>query len=118
MSSYYFGIFAEILTAAYYFLCGYKILHRRMRNYAGEIDLICKKGQNLIFIEVKARKFYNHDFNSWMISNKQKDRIIKAAEVFVGKDKKFSNHNMRFDIVIFSWNKWPTIIKNAWYIQS
>jgi putative endonuclease len=115
MSGYYFGILAEILTATYYFCCGYQILHRRMRNYAGEIDLICKKGQNLVFIEVKARKIYNDDFNSWMISNKQKERIIKAAELFVAKDKKFFNCNMRFDIVIFSWNKPPTIITNAWY---
>ena len=115
MSSYYFGIFAEIFTAIYYFLSGYRILARRMRNYAGEVDLICKKGQNLIFIEVKARKLYHDRFDEWMISNKQKERIIRASEIYIAKHKKFSNCNIRFDIVIFSWNKWPTIIKNAWY---
>ena len=110
ISRYYFGIIAEGLVAIYYFFSGYYIVSRRMRNYAGEIDLICKKGDLLVFVEVKARRRYDGSFNEWMISEHQKNRIIRAACVF----NKDSAMNLRFDVVIFSLNKWFSIIKNAW----
>ena len=86
-----------------------------MRNYAGEVDLICKKNNSIVFIEVKARKVYNGRFDEWMINDRQKNRIIRASQLFIAKHRKFSNCNVRFDIVIFSCNKFPSIIKNAWY---
>jgi putative endonuclease len=34
---------------------GYKILVRRFRSRAGEIDIVCRDGEWLVFVEVKAR---------------------------------------------------------------
>jgi putative endonuclease len=58
VKAYKLGHFAEFLAVIFLFLKGYSILQRRYRSPFGEIDLIAKRGQTMIFCEVKARKNY------------------------------------------------------------
>jgi putative endonuclease len=46
---------AESIAALYLQLKGYRILARRVRTRVGEIDLVARKGDTLVFVEVKAR---------------------------------------------------------------
>jgi putative endonuclease len=46
---------AEAIAAFYLQLKGYRILARRVQTRVGEIDLVARKGDTLIFVEVKAR---------------------------------------------------------------
>ena len=47
---------AEAIAAWFLRLKGYHILARRVRTHAGEIDLIARHGDTLVFVEVKARR--------------------------------------------------------------
>jgi len=47
---------AERIAALYLWLKGYRILAMRARTSAGEIDIIARSGNALVFIEVKARQ--------------------------------------------------------------
>ncbi len=49
------GRFAELAAAWFLRAKGYRILARRVRTAAGEIDLVARKGDTLVFCEVKAR---------------------------------------------------------------
>jgi putative endonuclease len=46
---------AEQIAALFLQLKGYRILARRVRTRVGEIDLVARKGETLVFVEVKAR---------------------------------------------------------------
>lgn len=46
---------AEQIAALFLQLKGYRILARRVRTRVGEIDLVARKGDTLVFVEVKAR---------------------------------------------------------------
>lgn len=46
---------AEAIAALYLQLKGYKILARRVRTKVGEIDLVARNRDTLVFVEVKAR---------------------------------------------------------------
>lgn len=46
---------AEAIAAVFLQLKGYRILARRVRTKVGEIDLVARKGDTLVFVEVKAR---------------------------------------------------------------
>jgi putative endonuclease len=46
---------AETIAALYLQMKGYRILARRVQTRVGEIDLVARKGDTLVFVEVKAR---------------------------------------------------------------
>lgn len=46
---------AEWIAALYLAAKGYRILARRARTRVGEIDLVVRKGDTLVFVEVKSR---------------------------------------------------------------
>jgi putative endonuclease len=111
MHSFYLGLLAEYLTILLYKLKFYTILGHRTKTYVGEVDIIAARGTTLVFIEVKARKNGISELN---LSLSQRQRITKAAEFFISKNSKYSNYDIRFDLVIISPYRLPIIIKNAW----
>lgn len=46
---------AETIAAWFLMAKGYRILARRVRTRAGEIDIIARRRESLVFVEVKAR---------------------------------------------------------------
>ncbi len=46
---------AETIAAWYLRGKGYRVLARRVQSGAGEIDIIARRGDTLVFVEVKAR---------------------------------------------------------------
>ena len=106
------GKFAEKLAAYYLRLKGYRILHHRFRSPAGEIDLIAKNKNELIFIEVKARKTKAEAAEA--ISPFQQRRIERAGAYFLQQFKGPSPQTIRFDVVLIAPWRWPEHIPAAW----
>lgn len=104
------GYIGEVLVVLIYFCQGYKILHRRYKSKFAEVDIIAKKDNTLIFIEVKTR--LTHFELDQVISYKQKNRIKLCAKSFLLKNK-YKFYNIRLDLAIIKLGK-PIIIKNAW----
>jgi len=88
---------AELIAALYLQLKGYRVLERRFKTKAGEIDLIARKGSLLVIIEVKARKTLQLAHES--ISPQSKNRIAKAADIYVRKNSHVQNLGLRYDAV-------------------
>ena len=103
--NYQFGLFAEKIAAIFLMLKGYKILKRRYRSHFGEIDLIAKKSNIVVFIEVKARK--NPKNLEEVISDHQTFRIHASAEFFISKNPKLQNCDLRFDFIEVNKNLLP-----------
>ena len=91
---------------------GYKILKSRYRNAHGEIDIIAKRGNILVFVEVKARKSQQQAAES--ITARQRIRIEKSAVGFMSTDPSYASMQVRFDAVLCRPGKWPEHIENAW----
>ena len=49
------GIRGEALAAAWYKAAGYEVVARNWRCQAGELDLVLRRGDELVFCEVKTR---------------------------------------------------------------
>jgi len=111
ITNFRFGILAEHFVMLLYIVRFYSILRYRMRNFAGEIDIICQRGRSLVFVEVKARRSY---FDDVLCTEFQQARIKHAAEVFLQNNPKYNGFDIRFDLVIIRPYKLPQIIKNAW----
>jgi putative endonuclease len=76
----------------------YKILEMNYRNFIGEIDIIARDADQLIFVEVKARKTKKFGLPREAITYKKIDKIRKCSLVYM-KDNKIYDCPLRFDVV-------------------
>ncbi len=110
-----FGKESESVAVRYLKKNGYKILEQNYRNKLGEIDIIAKDKNTLVFVEVKARKSGLFGNPKWAITPK-KQRKISMVALYYLKASKQHNVKARFDVIsIVSEEKNPDIeiVKNA-----
>ena len=105
------GISAESRAAAWLIAHGYRILARRWKSPLGEIDIIAARRHTLIFVEVKARA--KLDDAAEAITERQKQRIAAAAEIWLAKNPDRVIHDIRFDAILVAPGKLPHHIKAA-----
>lgn len=105
------GLSAETLAAWYLRLTGWRILKRRYKTKAGEIDLIAKRRKTVAFIEVKARKSRQAALEA--VTPASQKRISRAAKIFVTEHPKAGFFTLRFDIIVVRPRALPERIANA-----
>ncbi len=98
-----FGRAAEALAAIILRLKGYTILARDLRTPVGEIDLIARRGGTLVFVEVKARRQTGEE----VLTQRQRRRIVRAAEMFLARRPELAMLAVRFDVVLIGGRAWP-----------
>lgn len=111
--SYIFGLLAEYYVIFLLFFQGYRLIKHRYKTKLGEIDLILTKGKNLIAVEVKARKDKSCKIGE-VVSQKQLYRINNALKIFLGRYEKYSDYNIKINIVLVKRNLLIEQIKNVW----
>lgn len=77
---------------------GYVVLERRYRTRAGEIDLIARDGDTLVFVEVKARSSLACGRPSEAIDWRKRGRIARAASLYLAR-RGGCESPCRFDVV-------------------
>lgn len=117
-SNYKTGHFCETLAQVYLMFKGYLPV---AKNYvvgrgtgAGEIDLIMKKGNTLVLIEVKKRPSYSSGLHAISIENQT--RIVRSSAAFLGKHPRYAACSVRYDAVVLTPWSWPKHLKEAWRV--
>lgn len=104
---------SETLAALLLRLKGYRILGRRVRTHAGEIDLVARAPAGPVcFIEVKARADETSTANA--LGPRQQARIARAAELFLAGRPDLASRGARFDVVTVIPGALPRHIRDAW----
>jgi putative endonuclease len=87
----------EDLAAYYLKKKGYKIIHRNFKTMIGEIDIIARDRDDLVFIEVKTRESleYGQPFES--VNRNKRRKIANVAMLYLKKLKDIPS--CRFDVV-------------------
>jgi putative endonuclease len=105
------GISAESRAAAWLVAHGFRILARRWKSPLGEIDIIAARRYLLIFVEVKARADLDEAAES--VSERQKQRIVAAAEIWLAANPQPAIRDMRFDAILVAPGKLPRHVPGA-----
>jgi putative endonuclease len=101
----------ETRAAWYLRLRGWRILDRRVRTPAGEVDLVAKRGRLVAFVEVKARKTAAElDF---AIDERRLARVAAAAEYLMPRYAA-QGEDIRVDVLLLAPGVRPRHIENAW----
>ena len=91
----------------------YKILERNYQNRFGEIDIIVKLNEELVFVEVKARSNINFGYPSEAVNYKKKMKIKNVAKYYIVKNK-LEKVPIRFDVIeVYLKNNEINHIENA-----
>ncbi len=110
------GRFAENLACVMLRAQGFKILARRYQpRYrgigGGEIDIIARRRQLVVFVEVKSRASGQaHE----ILTPDQCRRITRTARIFLAQAPDAQNLTARFDAVFFGRHLWPHYVADAW----
>ena len=105
------GISAESRAAAFLIAKGFRILARRFRSPVGEIDIVARRRHLLIFVEVKARE--RLDDAAWSVTERQRARIVAAAEAWLADHPDPSIQDIRFDAMLVAPGRMPQHIPAA-----
>lgn len=106
------GYHAEWLAAFQLQLKGFRIVARRFKTPVGEVDLIARKKQLIIFVEVKARA--NHQVALDSITPNAQRRIEAAANWWLSQQRDGGKLSWRFDVITVVPRRWPRHITNVW----
>ena len=111
------GKLGEDIAANHISKNGYIILERNFRTKIGEIDIIARQDNYLVFIEVKTRKSINFGYPREAVDKAKQLKIINIGNLYLAQKKQFNNH-IRFDVIeimLYSNNEIKSIIvlKNA-----
>lgn len=101
----------ERRAAWWLWLRGWKILDRRVRTPAGEVDLVVRKGSLVAFVEVKTRATAAElDF---AIDERRLSRVAAAAEYLMPRYAG-PGDDIRVDVILIAPRSLPRHIENAW----
>jgi putative endonuclease len=92
------GLSAESRAAAYLIAKGYRIVARRWKSPVGEIDIVARRRRVLVFVEVKARVRLDDAAES--VTERQKRRVVAAAEAWLATHPDDVQCDIRFDAVL------------------
>jgi putative endonuclease len=92
------GAEAERAAAAMLVAAGYDIVERNFRCKAGELDIIARDGDILVFVEVRSRSDDDHGAAFEMIGRAKQRQVVRVARYYLAAAQpRFER--CRFDVV-------------------
>ncbi len=111
LRAYRLGFRGEFLASLALMLKGYRIVARRYKTKLGEIDLIARRGDLVLIVEVKARSNLQAAMDA--IGRDAAWRIEGAADMWLSRQRDYPKLSVRFDMVaVLPW-RWPVHVENV-----
>ena len=108
---YHAGLAAEDIVARHYVDRNQPVIHHRWRGKSGEIDLIARNGEQVVFIEVKkSRDFATAAFR---LGQTQINRLMRAGAEFIGAEPHGLLTDVRYDLALVDGQGRVKVIENA-----
>jgi putative endonuclease len=93
------GQLAETYAQRYLERHGLRLLHRNWSCRSGELDLVMLDGDTVVFVEVRYRRHAAWGGALESVDQRKQGKLIKAAQLFLQKEGRWSRHPCRFDVV-------------------
>ena len=91
------GRWGEQAAAEYLEKQGYTILARNFRTGHGEVDIIARQENVLVFVEVKARSSNRYGYPEYAVSPKKRMHLLSSAERYILDHPEFQT--WRVDVI-------------------
>jgi len=98
------GAWGEAIAEKYLKSKGYSIVFRNYRKRVGEIDLVAKRKNKTIFIEVKTRTSYTFGFPEESIDSYKLAKLSSVIEAYLAENR-LPAENIQLDCIIVEYNQ-------------
>ena len=78
---------------------GFTIVERNFRTRGGEIDIVARKGDVLVFVEVRSREDAGFGTPEESVTPAKRRRIVAAARQYLSKVPSSTWGEARFDVI-------------------
>ena len=96
------GVQGEDKAARYLQDIGYRILERRFRSGPGEVDIVARKDDVLVFVEVKSWDVLGKESLEHSMDSRKRERIRKTASFYLLRHPELGGCRIRFDLIFLS----------------
>lgn len=111
------GNIGELIAEKYLKDNGYMILENNYLTLYGEIDIIAKYENKIIFVEVKSRNSNKFGHAMEAVDSKKIEKIYNTSLIYI-QDKNLKDIQFRYDVIEVYLNKnYVNHIKNAFDIS-
>ncbi|MEX0943524.1 MAG: YraN family protein [Pseudomonadales bacterium] len=93
------GYAAEEMASQFLQQHGLELISKNFRCRMGEIDLIMREGNTLVFVEVRLRQTRNYVSGAESITRRKIARLLKTAEFYLISHPVPDHIEFRFDVV-------------------
>jgi putative endonuclease len=93
------GAKAERRARLHYRLRGYRILETNAWAGGNELDVVARRGRQLVFCEVKAKLGERYGDPAEMVGEEKRRRLWQAAEAWLAQHPELAGLEVRFDVV-------------------
>jgi putative endonuclease len=93
-----FGNAGEDLAASFLVRGGMRVLDRQARTAFGEADLVCEDGDEVVFVEVKARQSDGYGYPEEAITPTKFRHMVAVAEALLS-ERGWERRYWRLDVV-------------------
>ncbi|WP_204113567.1 YraN family protein [Shimia biformata] len=109
--AYLAGVAAENSVELSYCRRGMSVAARRWRNRGGEIDLIFRDGNTVVFVEVKQARTFA--YAAERVTPRQKKRLLAGASAFLATEPAGELTPCRFDVALVDASGRIEVLENA-----
>jgi putative endonuclease len=94
------GSSGEEQAQAYLQSQGYSVLARNFRTRRGEVDLVARCGDRLVFVEVKSWASYQEDSLEYAIGAWKRRRIVEVSRRFLLEHPQPDGIRIAYDVIL------------------
>lgn len=80
---------------------GLQLLARNYLTRRGELDLVMREGDTIVFVEVRYRRSAGHGNATASVTARKRERLILAARQWLATHPQHAQHPCRFDVVSY-----------------
>lgn len=97
----------ELVATAWLRLKGYRIVARNWRCKLGELDVVCRRGQMIVFVEVRTRSSRSAGSPEASVDGRKQAQVARVARAFLAR-RHADAEEVRFDVVAVGAG-WPPV---------
>ncbi len=104
------GIHGERTAEKHLMGLGYRILARNWRWRKGELDLVAKQGEEIVFVEVKARRSQTYGLPEESITRSKQQKLIQTATAYLSSENRH-DAEWRIDVIAIEMEQDGSVIR-------